>query len=57
MIRDLDLDLVEEVRQPWQFYRDRRPEAYGRPGEAVTTADHAAGTLVAAVSASRRRTS
>ena len=29
MIRDLDLDLVTEVRQTWQFYRDRRPELYG----------------------------
>jgi N-carbamoylputrescine amidase len=28
VIRDLDLDLVTEVRQTWQFYRDRRPEAY-----------------------------
>jgi beta-ureidopropionase len=25
---DLDLDLIDEVRQTWQFYRDRRPEAY-----------------------------
>lgn len=27
---DLDLDLIEEVRRIWQFYRDRRPEAYDR---------------------------
>ncbi len=26
---DLDLDLIEEVRRTWQFYRDRRPETYG----------------------------
>jgi len=26
---DLDLDLVNEVRAYWQFYRDRRPELYG----------------------------
>ncbi|MEN8237926.1 MAG: nitrilase-related carbon-nitrogen hydrolase [Actinomycetota bacterium] len=26
--RDLDLDRVEEVRNQWAFYRDRRPEAY-----------------------------
>ncbi len=26
---DLDLDLIEEVRRTWQFYRDRRPDAYG----------------------------
>ncbi len=25
---DLDLDVIEEVRQIWQFYRDRRPETY-----------------------------
>jgi beta-ureidopropionase len=24
-----DLDLIEEVRKTWQFYRDRRPDAYG----------------------------
>jgi beta-ureidopropionase len=28
LVRDLDLDLVEKVRQTWQFYRDRRPDAY-----------------------------
>jgi N-carbamoylputrescine amidase len=28
LVRDLDLDLVTQVRQTWQFYRDRRPEAY-----------------------------
>jgi N-carbamoylputrescine amidase len=28
IIRDLDLDVIEEVRQTWQFYRDRRPELY-----------------------------
>jgi predicted amidohydrolase len=26
---DLDLDLIQEVRNVWQFYRDRRPETYG----------------------------
>ncbi|MFH1532810.1 MAG: nitrilase-related carbon-nitrogen hydrolase [Pseudomonadota bacterium] len=26
---DLDLDLITEVRDIWQFYRDRRPETYG----------------------------
>lgn len=26
--RDLDLDLIREVRNNWQFYRDRRPESY-----------------------------
>ncbi len=28
VIQDLDLDTVEEVRQQWAFYRDRRPDAY-----------------------------
>jgi beta-ureidopropionase len=28
IVRDLDLDRIEEVRQTWQFYRDRRPDAY-----------------------------
>ncbi len=28
VVADLDLDLIDEVRQTWQFYRDRRPEAY-----------------------------
>ena len=26
---DLNLELIEEVRSVWQFYRDRRPDAYG----------------------------
>jgi N-carbamoylputrescine amidase len=26
---DLDLGLIDEVRSTWQFYRDRRPDAYG----------------------------
>ncbi len=25
----LDLDVIEEVRRTWQFYRDRRPDSYG----------------------------
>ncbi len=25
----MDLDMIEEVRRTWQFYRDRRPETYG----------------------------
>ena len=28
LIADLDLDLIDEVRGKWQFYRDRRPETY-----------------------------
>jgi beta-ureidopropionase len=29
VVADLDLDLIKEVRNTWQFYRDRRPETYG----------------------------
>ena len=29
IVADLNLDLVQEVRNTWQFYRDRRPEMYG----------------------------
>ncbi|REK23327.1 MAG: acyltransferase [Actinobacteria bacterium] len=28
VIRDLDLDMIDEVRKQWAFYRDRRPDAY-----------------------------
>jgi N-carbamoylputrescine amidase len=28
VVRDLDLDMVDEVRQTWAFYRDRRRDAY-----------------------------
>ena len=28
VVRDLDLSLIEEVRNQWAFYRDRRPDAY-----------------------------
>lgn len=28
VVADLDLDLIREVRNVWQFYRDRRPETY-----------------------------
>jgi beta-ureidopropionase len=28
VIADLDLDKIREVRNTWQFYRDRRPETY-----------------------------
>jgi beta-ureidopropionase len=26
---DIDFDMIREVRNTWQFYRDRRPETYG----------------------------
>jgi N-carbamoylputrescine amidase len=29
IVRDMDFGLIEEVRQTWQFYRDRRPDQYG----------------------------
>jgi N-carbamoylputrescine amidase len=29
VVADLDLDMIREVRNTWQFYRDRRPETYG----------------------------
>ena len=29
VVADLDLDLIKEVRNTWQFFRDRRPEPYG----------------------------
>jgi beta-ureidopropionase len=28
VVADLDLDVLEEVRRVWQFYRDRRPDSY-----------------------------
>jgi len=28
VVAELDLDLIEEVRRTWQFYRDRRPDSY-----------------------------
>ena len=33
LIRDLDMDVLREVRDAWQFYRDRRPETYTRTVE------------------------
>jgi N-carbamoylputrescine amidase len=29
VVRTLELDMIEEVRRTWQFFRDRRPDAYG----------------------------
>src|SRR5205823_8639621 len=29
VVAEMDLDVIEEVRRVWQFYRDRRPETYG----------------------------
>lgn len=33
IVADLDLDMIQEVRNVWQFYRDRRPETYTRTTE------------------------
>jgi len=30
LVADFDLDMIEEVRNTWQFFRDRRPETYDR---------------------------
>lgn len=30
VVADLNLDMIREVRNTWQFYRDRRPETYTR---------------------------
>jgi N-carbamoylputrescine amidase len=30
VVADLDLDMIKEVRNTWQFFRDRRPETYSR---------------------------
>jgi beta-ureidopropionase len=29
VVADLDLEMIREVRNTWQFFRDRRPETYG----------------------------
>lgn len=29
VVADLNLDLIQEVRNTWQFFRDRRPNTYG----------------------------
>jgi len=30
LIHDMDMSMVKEVRNLWQFFRDRRPDAYGK---------------------------
>lgn len=30
LIAEFDLDMIDEVRSTWQFFRDRRPETYDR---------------------------
>src|SRR5437899_2232001 len=29
VVAEMDLDMIDEVRNVWQFFRDRRPETYG----------------------------
>jgi N-carbamoylputrescine amidase len=29
LVHDLDMDLIREIRNKWQFFRDRRPSTYG----------------------------
>ena len=35
VVAEMDLDMIEEVRRVWQFYRDRRPDTYGADGGAA----------------------
>ena len=28
LVHEMDMDMVREVRNTWQFFRDRRPETY-----------------------------
>ena len=28
LVHDIDLEMIREVRNTWQFFRDRRPETY-----------------------------
>ena len=37
LVRDMDLSIIEQVRQTWQFYRDPPPGHVRRPGRALTT--------------------
>jgi N-carbamoylputrescine amidase len=30
LVQELNFDLIREVRNTWQFFRDRRPESYGQ---------------------------
>ena len=29
IVHDMDMDMIKEIRDNWQFFRDRRPETYG----------------------------
>ena len=43
LVADLNLDEMQEVRDTWQFFRDRRPETYGE----ITRTQTARGTQAA----------
>lgn len=30
LVAEFDLDMIDQVRSTWQFFRDRRPESYGK---------------------------
>jgi beta-ureidopropionase len=30
IVHDMDMDMIREMRNKWQFFRDRRPDAYSR---------------------------
>nr|NQU92594.1 acyltransferase [Bacteroidota bacterium] len=30
LVAEFDLDMIDDVRSTWQFFRDRRPETYGK---------------------------
>jgi len=30
LVHEIDMDMIYEVRDNWQFFRDRRPDAYGK---------------------------
>jgi beta-ureidopropionase len=35
IVADMNLDMIEEVRRTWQFFRDRRPDTYGAMTEQI----------------------
>ena len=36
VVAEMDLDMIEDVRRVWQFFRDRRPETYQAMAEIAT---------------------
>jgi beta-ureidopropionase len=35
LVHDMDFDMIREIRNNWQFFRDRRPETYGSLTELI----------------------